>query len=62
MRYESHSRRLVVIFQSGRVYAYRDVPAAQYERFMAAGSKGSFFNRHVRDAYACERLADEAGA
>lgn len=50
----------MVIFQSGRVYAYRDVPAVQFERLRAARSKGSYFNRCIRDAFAFERLDAQA--
>lgn len=58
MRYDADSRRLVVVFLSGRAYVYHDVPAAQYMRLRAAQSKGAWFNRHIRDAYECERIDD----
>jgi hypothetical protein len=38
----------------GRVYRYFDVPYSVAEELMAAGSKGAYFNEHVRDVYAYE--------
>ncbi len=42
-------------FQSGMVYQYRDVPAALYESFLAASSKGRFLSRKIRSRFPSER-------
>ena len=41
----------------GAVYRYFDVPPVIYEDLLAAESKGSYFNREIRDCfrYACVR-------
>lgn len=49
-------QRLDIELTNGRVYRYFDVPRDVYEAFMAAESKGRFYNDHIRDAYLCERL------
>jgi hypothetical protein len=35
---------------------YLDVPQAVFEAFAAAFSKGEYFNSHIRDHYAFERV------
>jgi hypothetical protein len=47
--YDPDQQALDVVFTTGRVYRYRDVPPDVVERFRAAFSKGRFFNAHVRD-------------
>ncbi|MDP3173960.1 MAG: KTSC domain-containing protein [Phenylobacterium sp.] len=54
--YDPRRARLFVRFRSGEAYAYRDVPAGVHEAFMAAESKGRFFQDEVRDRYGFERL------
>jgi hypothetical protein len=57
--YEPDVNRLVIEFQSGRRYAYSDVPAQTYAAFRAAHSRGAFFNAWIRDRYTYECLDDE---
>ena len=54
-RYLADRRELEVIFRSGHVYAYLDVPLDVAKAMRASVSKGEFFNAHVRDAFAFER-------
>ena len=56
--YRPVTRKLEVLFVTGRRYVYADVPAAEAEAFRSAFSKGSYFNRHIRDRYACRELVD----
>jgi lysyl-tRNA synthetase class 2 len=49
--YDAAARALFVRFMSGRRYRYEDVPRAVYQRFVAAPSKGQFFNAEIRDRY-----------
>jgi KTSC domain-containing protein len=51
IHYEEALRQLDVIFRSGRIYTYFDVPKPLYEQFVKAESHGEFFNAHIRDAY-----------
>ena len=56
--YRTESRELLVTFTSGRRYLYADVPEDEARKFREAFSKGSHFNRHIRDRYACRELDD----
>ncbi len=49
--YDKEERRLVVRFVSGKVYTYDDVPAEMVDGFKAAASKGSYFNKVIRDRF-----------
>lgn len=53
--YDAARRRLDIIFQTGRRYAYWDVPPETVEAFRAAFSRGEFFNREIRDRFAFTR-------
>lgn len=59
--YHPQRRELVVHFTTGRRYAYAGVPEEEVAAFKAAFSKGSFFNRHIRDRYRYRELAGEGG-
>lgn len=50
-RYAPETRELKVTFVSGRLYVYEDVPAEVAAAFREARSKGTFFNREIRDRY-----------
>ena len=58
--YVPESRELTVEFVSGRRYVYSDVPAEDVEAFRSAFSKGSHFNRHIRDCFPCRELTPVA--
>lgn len=44
-------RRLVLVFQNGRRYEYRGVPARVYLELVSDTSPGRYFNREIRDRY-----------
>ena len=50
-------RLLYLEFHSGERYRYFDFPPEQYQDFLAAESKGTYFGRHIRDRFLFERLA-----
>ena len=54
--YRPELRELEVLFVTGRRYLYSEVPPDEAEHFRAAFSKGSYFNRHIRDRYPCREL------
>lgn len=58
-RYAPDTRELKVTFVSGRLYLYEDVPAEIAAAFRDARSKGSFFNREIRDRYAYRDITHE---
>lgn len=55
--YELVHSRLTVTFTSGRVYEYYMVSAAIASAFRNALSKGTFFNKRIRDKYVCREIS-----
>ena len=49
--YDAASERLTIGFKSGRVYVYRGVPEEVFLAFSSAFSRGTFFNKHIRNRY-----------
>jgi KTSC domain-containing protein len=47
----SDLRGLVVTFTNGNTYQYLGVPDAVHRAFLAAPSKGTFFNEEIRGPY-----------
>lgn len=58
MHYNPDNKQLTVVFQSGAVYTYHDVPESVYAGFKAARSKGKYLNRYIVDSYPFERKDD----
>ncbi len=59
--YSAARRELRIVFQSGRIYAYADVPESTYTAMKASFSKGEFFNQHIRGYFRFERLTSPPG-
>ena len=56
--YDDSKQILYLRFRNtGDVYRYFDFPAADYQTFLAAESKGRFFRFHIRDHFRYERMA-----
>lgn len=55
--YRPETREMVVRFNTGRKYAYQDVPRSAYERLLEAESVGKHFNDKMRDRYDHEKIA-----
>lgn len=53
----SSNQMLDLTFRSGVTYRYFAVPQTVVEGFIAAESKGAYFNRHVRDRFPYQRLS-----
>jgi hypothetical protein len=49
--YDEAEQRLDIVFVSGRHYSYHDVPPRIAEGMRGAFSKGSYYNRRVRDHF-----------
>ncbi len=49
--YDADRRQLHLEFVSGERYVYSDVDEWVYHELLNAESKGSYFNRHVREQY-----------
>ena len=56
--YDPQTRELQVEFTSGRCYRYLAVPPETAAAMRGAFSKGSYFNRHIRDHFAFRPLAE----
>jgi hypothetical protein len=57
--YEAETGTLSVWFrESGELYRYYEVPPRIFDAFRKAGSKGRFFNLHVKDRYCFQRMGD----
>jgi hypothetical protein len=55
--YDADKQILYLRFQSGDVYRYFEFPAAEYQAFLDAESRGRFFLAHIRDRFRYERMA-----
>ncbi|WP_028351515.1 KTSC domain-containing protein [Bradyrhizobium murdochi] len=53
--YDEDTSTLEVEFKGGAIYRYYNVPLFEYERLMAAGSLGIYFNANIKDGYPYER-------
>lgn len=51
--YDSATGTLEVQFTSFTVYRYCNVPESVYRGFINASSKGTYFNRYIKDNYSC---------
>ena len=60
--YDPAVRELTIRFVSGRLYAYSDVPTDVVTAFGDAPSRGTFFNRFIRDHYNYRELPQRSGA
>ena len=47
---------LEVLFHSGSVYQYFDVPEIVFSELLQAESIGRFFNEHIKDSYRYAKL------
>ena len=54
--YDRHREILQVEFRDRTVYQYATVPIQTYHDLLQADSKGSYFNRHIRNCYPHEEL------
>lgn len=58
--YSADRRELQITFTSGRSFAYREVPQAIHEAFMASPSRGAFFNIAIRGRFRFHELTPPA--
>jgi hypothetical protein len=45
------------VFRTGERYLYFQVPVARYHDLLQADSKGTFFNRHIRNRFPYQHLS-----
>lgn len=58
--YDAASSILEVELLGGSIYDYFDVPYSAFSEFLAADSKGEYFNEFIKDLYAYE-VVDRVG-
>jgi hypothetical protein len=51
VEYDEGTGRLDIWFKGTGRYSYYRVPAHIYSGLLTSGSKGSYFNNHIRDRY-----------
>jgi len=56
IKYDAESSRLRVIYVSGMVYDYKDVPEEVWRAMKASFSKGAFLNQHIKGKYDFEKV------
>ncbi|WP_143305116.1 KTSC domain-containing protein [Chitinophaga vietnamensis] len=56
MQYDSNTRTLRIIFVSGMVYDYKNVPEAVYLAMKQAGSKGTYLNKYIKGHYSFKKI------
>jgi KTSC domain len=54
--YEAISHKLRVIFITGKVYDYKDVPSKIYQAMKSSSSKGIYFNKYIKGKYEFEKI------
>jgi hypothetical protein len=56
IKYDNLSHTLRVIFVSGMVYEYKNVPEQIYSAMKMAFSKGTFLNKHIKGKYGFKKV------
>jgi len=51
MKYNQIKGVLRIIFVSGNIYDYKNVPEAVYKEMKSASSKGTYLNQHIKNRY-----------
>lgn len=51
--YEADTMQMRIRFKQGDTYTFCRVPQSIFEGLLAASSKGSYYDRHIRDKYHC---------
>ncbi len=54
--YNTETQVLRVVFVSGLVYDYKNVPEAVYQAMKATTSKGTFLNNEIKGKYLFEKI------
>ena len=60
--YDATTRVLEVIFNTGDIYRYLEVPSHEYDGLMSAESIGNYMHKHIMGHYLHERVGDRRRA
>ena len=56
--YMPDSQRLRIVYRSGAVYDYLNVPEATFLRFKQFTSKGTFLNKYIKPNFKFEKIKE----
>jgi len=56
MKYDAKASKLRVIYTSGNIYDYKEVPEKVYAEMRKASSKGEFLNKQIKPNYEFEKI------
>jgi len=56
IKYDEPSHTLQVVYVSGNIYEYKEVPPAVYEKMRSATSKGTFLNTKIKGHYDYQKI------
>jgi uncharacterized Fe-S cluster-containing MiaB family protein len=56
IKYDPETDTLRVIYVSGSVYDYKEVPEKVYKEMKGAFSKGEYLNKHIKPKYKFEKV------
>ena len=59
--YDAKASSLKIIFDSGKIYDYKNVPEKIYNDMKSSFSKGIYFNRYIKDKFDFEKIEGEIG-
>jgi len=54
--YDADNRMLKIVFVSGIVYEYKNVPEKVYEEMKASGAKGIYFNQYIKGKFEFKKV------
>jgi hypothetical protein len=57
IHYDPKKHVLTIVYVSGNVYDYRNVPEAAYLDMKAASSKGEYLNHHIKGKYPYKKIS-----
>lgn len=58
IRYDPDTATLRIVYVSGMVYDYKNVPGKVYESMKNATSKGKYLNRYIKGKYDFEKVGE----
>lgn len=54
--YNAATCTLRVVYVSGSIYDYKDVPEREYKMMKASTSKGRYLNKHIKPRYEFKQI------
>ena len=56
IKYDEKNSKLRVIYTSGNIYDYKNVPLKIYSEMKTASSKGEYLNKQIKPNYEFEKI------